>query len=133
MATIEGAFIGKLLAANAVRRAVKDRVWPLVREQGSVLPALVVNVISEVRGVTHAGADGLTFLRIQVDAYGATVKEVREVGAAVAGELHGFQGVAGGVVFQGIFHDARRDSFEGEAPERVFRVSQDFTVWAVAP
>lgn len=131
MAKVESAFIAKVIAVGGAE--VGGRVWPLVRTQGSALPAQVVNVVSEVRGVHHGGASGLTEFRIQVDTYGATFAQARAAAVALADGLHGWKGAFGGVEFQGVFQDSRRDSFEGEAPDRVFRISQDFNVWAVAP
>lgn len=135
--TMEQAVIAALLANDAVTAHAGRRVYPLIRPQDSAMPALVFTTISSQPDATHDGATGLSESRIQLDAYAATYAAAKGLARAVRGVLHQFAGdveVDGGTVtLQGVFQDGERDLFEGEAPERIFRVSLDFNVWAVEP
>ena len=130
---MEEALIATLLASSGVSALVGARVYPGARPQGSILPALIFNRISGAPGYTTQGSDGLSESRVQIDAYASSYGATKALARATQGALSGLSGTRHGVVFQGVFMDSARDGFEGESPERIFRVSMDFTVWAVEP
>lgn len=131
---MEEAIIALLLANDGVIQIVANRLTPGVRPQRGVLPCLVFNKIDGGQDVTHAGANGQTDSRVQIDSYAATYAEAKAAARAVRLALNGYRGtvtVKGGAIpLQGVFLDSDRDLFEGEDPDKVFRVSQDFKVWA---
>jgi hypothetical protein len=97
--------LAALPALAGVGASVHWRRAPL----NSATPVVVLNVISDLRGNTHGGADGLAESLVQVDAYAADYYAVESLRAAVLDELNGFRGVIGTTVFDAILHDASRD------------------------
>ena len=98
------------------------------RPQGSPLPAVVLNVVSDNEGLTLKGRDGLSVGRVQVDCYGATYTQAKQLSRAVRSALSGYRGGS----FRLVEHVATRDSREGGTNEadRPFRVMLDFlTHW----
>lgn len=130
---MEEALIAILLAAAGVTTLTGDKVYPGVRPQGSALPAIIFNRISGRPGYVMSGPDGSSESRVQIDAYADSYAATKALARAVRSTLSGLRGAHHGVTFQGVFLESARDGFEGENPERIFRVSMDFTVWAVEP
>ena len=130
---MEEALIAILLANAGVAALVGARVYPGVRPQGASLPAVIFNRISGQPGYTMDGPDGSSESRVQVDAYAGSYGATKALARAARLALSGLSGVHHGVTFQGVFMEGARDGFEGESPERIFRVSMDFTVWAIEP
>lgn len=97
--------LAALPALVGVGASVHWRRAPL----NSSTPVVVLNVISDQRGNTHGGADGLAESLVQVDAYAADYYAVEALRAAVIDELNGFRGVIGTTVFDAILHNASRD------------------------
>lgn len=130
---MEEAFVALLLGSPAIIECVEDRVFPVVRPQGSLLPCLVYNGFSREQVMTTTGAANLSSRRVQVDAWGKTYADVKALERAVNARLIGFTGVVAGVEFQGIFDNGGGgDGFENAPPDRLYRVSLDFLVWAAA-
>lgn len=115
-----------LLADAAVAASVGSRVFWVSRQQGSALPALVLNVISGAEGRTMQGPDSVWTGRVQVDCYGASVTDAKVLARAAVAALNGYRQDR----FRGVFHEATRDGREGGSNEadRPFRVSVDFMV-----
>jgi hypothetical protein len=128
---MEEAIINRLLATAGVTALVGTRVYPGARTQGSSLPALVFNRISGVRDYTMTEASGQVESRVQIDAWAVSYAAAKTLARAVRACLSGIKGTYSGVAIQGVFLDGERDTFEGEAPDRIYRVSMDFNVWAV--
>lgn len=117
-----------LLASSGVTALVAKRVNYGTHPQGTPLPALVLNVISDAEDLHMNGPNGLFQGRVQVDAYGMTYGTVKAVSRAVRAALHCYRG--GG--FRLITQVSARDSREGGSNEadRPYRVSMDFiTAW----
>lgn len=131
---MERAFIALLLADDGVEAAVGRRVWPMVRPQGSSLPALVVHRIGGLRGYNMGGPDNLVQTRMQVDAWGERYASAKLAARAAIAALSGQAVTQGGVRFQGIFVDNEVDEFDaskaqsGQA-DRLFRTRVDFIAW----
>lgn len=119
-----------LLAATAGVTAIAPaaRINWGARAQGLALPAVVLNVISDAEEYTLQSRDGLSRGRVQVDCYGETYAQSKQLSRAVRAVLSGYRGGN----FRLVEHVATRDSREGGANEadRPFRVSLDFlTHW----
>jgi hypothetical protein len=100
--------------------------------QGLALPGIVLNTIGDAEGYTMTGPDGLSQGRVQVDCYGTSYGQAKELSRAVIAALSGYRG--GG--FQGVFRVGTRDGREGGTNEatRPSRVSLDFTThWREQP
>lgn len=137
-ADTEGAVIAKLLATETVTSRVADRIEPGSRSQGSALPSLVLNAYPIASEMTHDGPADAQATRIQIDAYGETDAQRKGLAKAVRLALDGFRGTVevegADVVIQGVFGvGGAGDLYEGEAPDRLYRTSLDFIVWAVEP
>lgn len=126
---MEEQFRAILLASSGVTALVGTRInWGAI-PQGSSMPAIVLNTISQNNGHTMQGPDGLQEARVQVDIYGTTYGATKALSRAVLAALDGYSGGN----FQGIFHAGTRDGREGGTNEadRPFRVSTDFmTQWS---
>lgn len=94
--------------------------------QGAAYPAIVLNTISSIDGITLDGPMRLTQGRVQVDCYAATYLAAKQLSRAVLAVLHGYSGGA----LQGVFHAGSRDGREAGPTEadRPFRVSIDFEI-----
>lgn len=130
---MEEAFVALLLGSTAIASKVAARVYPVIRPQGTPVPCLVYNGFPREQVMTTTGPANLRGTRIQVDAWGKTYADVKALERAVNARLIGFAGVVSGVEFQGIFEDGGMgDGFESTPPDKLFRVSLDFLVWAAA-
>lgn len=129
---MEEALRSLLLASSGVTAlAPAARINWGTHPQGTALPGVVLNVISDAEGYTMAGRDGLSQGRVQVDCYATTYSQAKQLSRAVRAALSGYRG--GG--FEGVFHSGTRDSRDGGANEadRPFRVSLDFNTHWRAP
>tara|TARA_R110002012_G_scaffold211426_1_gene382194 strand:+ start:2542 stop:2925 length:384 start_codon:yes stop_codon:yes gene_type:complete len=119
--------IRALLRSNvAVASHVAQRVNFGAHPQGQPLPAIVLNTVSDLEGVTLSGPSGLSAGRIQVDCYALQYGAAKLLSRAVKKALNGYSGDG----IQGVFHAGSRDSREGGTNEadRPYRVSLDFTL-----
>lgn len=98
--------------------------------QGSALPGVVLNMISQAEGYTQAGRNGLTQATVQIDVYGPDYATVVGVAREIRDALSGWRGEAACGFFEGIFLTATRSGREGgtNEAERPFRESMDFDV-----
>lgn len=128
---MEKAFADLLLGSEALAALVGDRIYPVIRPQGSPTPCVVYNGFAPEQVMTTSGRANLAGKRLQLDVYAKTYPEAKAIEAAVNDRLIGFSGVIGDVEFQGIFDNGGRgDGFEHTAPDQLFRVSTDYLVWA---
>ena len=132
---MEEALVAYLLANTGLATLVGNRITWTTRGQASQTPAIVLTKVSGVRGYTMLGPDGLVEARVQIDCWGRTFGEAKQVSRAVIAAMHGIAGVRGGVRFQSGFVDGERDDFDSGSnvqagsAERLFRTSLDFIIW----
>ena len=81
--SFESALRARLIAAPRIRELVDDRVHWKVRPQRGALPALVLIMIYDPRPQHLDGFQSLRPTRVQVDCYGRTYDEARELREAV--------------------------------------------------
>jgi hypothetical protein len=115
-----------LLADSGVTGMVGARVSWGARGQGAGLPAIVLNVISDVGTYLIDRPSGVSNARVQVDCYAQGYADAKLLSRAVLSVLSGYRGGA----IQGVFHAGSRDGREGgtNEAERSSRVSLDFTL-----
>jgi hypothetical protein len=126
---MEEAFRALLMASTSVT-AITPRISFGEIPQGSVLPAIVLQTISNVNTHHMQGPTRLYQARLQVDCYATSYGSAKGLSRAVLAALDGYKGGR----FQGIFHEGSRDEREGGSNEvtRPYRVSMDFmTQWSV--
>lgn len=127
---MEESLVALLLAHAPLASLVGNRIHWLRAPQGVGLPYVTLQVITRIADMTHSGPSGLNFARVQVDCYGLTYASVKAVSRAVEGRLSGYRGTRNATVFDGIFKEGERDSYEHDAsPDDLFRTSLDFTIW----
>ncbi|MDF1606956.1 DUF3168 domain-containing protein [Hoeflea sp. YIM 152468] len=90
-------------------------------------PFIVFNRISQVRGYTSEGDDGLPETRVQVDIYADTYTSARDISKTIVDLVSGYRSGA----MRAIFVDGIRDLPASDAGEvnHLFRVSIDLMVW----
>jgi hypothetical protein len=128
---MEEALIAKLLGDSGVSALAGNRIYPVARPQGSLLPAIVLATVSNVPVYTNDGEAGIAEARVQIDCWGATYGSVKAASRAVTASLSAFFGTVDGTVFQYVLLDGERDSRESgsNVAEYLFRTQLDFRVW----
>lgn len=124
---MEETFVALLLAHPPLSSLVATRIKWSARLQGTPLPAVVMFRVGGRRDTVMDGASGLVESRVQIDCYGRTYTEAKQVARAVIGVVNGARYPEQGLA--GLFLDAERDTHEGEDPDPVFRTSLDVRVW----
>jgi hypothetical protein len=120
----------KLLAVvmPAVSGLVGDRVHWTISPQGTPTPRVVLHRIDGVRSYATSGAVDYVQSRVQVDCFGAAIRETKDLARAVISAVSGYSDQ----YFMGIFVDAERDMFETNsrqnAPDKIFRTTVDLIV-----
>ncbi|AHE56011.1 tail completion protein gp17 [Sphingomonas sanxanigenens] len=127
---MEEALIARLLAFAGIANIVGERVWPLVRPEGTPLPALTLQVISPNRTYTQDGPSGFYGPRVQFDSWGASYEDAKLVSRQVTAAVE-LPAIVGGIRFDAGFLDSERDMPITDIPGggKAYRVSQDFFVW----
>ena len=115
-----------LLADNTVAGRVATRIDFGTRPQGSALPSIVMNTISDLDDYILAARSGHSEARVQIDCYAHSYGAAKLLSRDVRGLLSGYRGG----IFKGVFHEGQRDSREGGSnePDRPHRVSMDYLV-----
>ena len=129
--TVDTAIIQALLADVTVVGFVGTGVWPGSKPQAASNPAIVVNWIEGNPVYTNDGDSGLSQSRLEVDCWGDTYSEVKDLAAAVKNVLSGFQGTVAGISIETAEIESERDSREGgsNVDEYLHRTNIDLTVW----
>lgn len=123
-----------LLADAGCAAVVGGRVSWGGRPQGSDLPAILLHLVAQPGEHTLDGPSGPVASRVQVDCWARSYAAAKLAGRAAERALDGFEGVAGGTRFQGIFKENARDTSEaraadgGDVVEHLFRTSLDFSI-----
>lgn len=122
---MEKAIRALLKADAAIAAQCAGRVEFGAQPQGGPLPAVTLNVVSDISSYTLDGPGGLFEARIQVDCYGDRYEEAKELSRAVLTALSGHRGGA----LKGVFHINSRDTRDTDAVgDPACRVSMDFHV-----
>lgn len=98
------------LAANVP--AIDGRIYPVLLPQDPTYPALTYQLISDPRGHTHDGPDGLVDARYQITTWSRVYADVKDTTNAVRLALDGFKGVWGPFFVGLIFHDGGVDLYD---------------------
>lgn len=78
-----------------VRGLIGTRMYPDTLKEGSPMPALVYQLISDVPELTQDGDSGLLSPRVQIDVYSDADTERNKIGKALFTALQGFAGIMG--------------------------------------
>lgn len=127
---MEEQLIARLLATAGVLALVGTRIKPIERPQGQALPALTVQTIIGGRAYTMGGADGTTASTVQIDAWGSSYQQAKELSREVIEAIEP-PATQDDIDFIKAFVDVARDMpvEDIDGGGKVFRVSMDFIVW----
>lgn len=119
-----------MLAYAGIKALVKSRIQWLVRPQGALLPAIVLQKVSAPRAYTLQGRVGLVGHLVQASCWGRTFLEAKGVSRAVLLLADTLTTAP----FQGVFAENERDTVETGAPlpdgaEDYYRTDLDLRVW----
>jgi hypothetical protein len=113
-----------LIADPTTAGLVAARIYPSLMPQGTTLPVIVYQVISEVpeNSIGGTSAGRLTGSRIQIDCYATTYRAAHAVADAVDVVLSALESPD-----LSAWREGSRDFYDNEA--QLHRVSLDFAVW----
>lgn len=106
-----------------VSALVGSRIYWGDRPQGSALPAIVLNLISDGRGYLMDGADATQQYRVQIDAFGASYASMDALRNAIITCLELPHGS-----FQPSFVMRNADIQESTDTALIYRASMDFKI-----
>lgn len=128
---MEEALRALLLGAAPIATRVAGRVdWGL-RPAGDPLPAISLFTVSGMPMMTMSGTSGWSRYRVQIDCWGVTYRDARDLGNAIAGDgglLAGFRGNLRGARLRTLIISRRADS-DTDGQDPVYRDSVDVAVW----
>jgi hypothetical protein len=113
-------------AVAAVRAAIATRMYPVIRPQSTILPALTYQRVAATRvdGLTEPGR--LVDVRLQIDAWAAGYGQVKELAANVRLALNGYaHGPRDGLRAMHFLVD--QDLIDETT--KTYRVSADYSIW----
>ena len=123
----------QLTATTAVTDIVGQRVYPIKVTQGTALPHITYQVISDVSINHAAGATETNNTRIQVDCWAATYDVGRTLAKAVKDALKNWTDLAGDPAISSCHYEDGQDAPEpvlpGEDRLAAHRVRQDYMLW----
>lgn len=108
--------------------AAGSRVDWVKRPQGASLPAITLQIISDLRPQHLKGFDELRPTRVQVDCWGATYGAVVALKEAVIAAVVP-ENTANGIRFERGIIDGERDLGELTEAQFIHRASLDFILW----
>ena len=108
------------------------RIYPLVRPQGTPLPAITYQRISRTRFDPLNGMERVQNARLQLDIWGADYGDVKELAADVLEVLGGYAVTEPGpppALRAIIALPDERDLLEPDPAPAIFRSSSDWSIW----
>lgn len=127
----------RILSLSAVTALINARAWTNHYPPRPTMPAVLVQQIGGVIRPHLRGTDRLRTTRIQVDVIAPTIKEARDVDAAILGDysggsatgLEGFAGTVGSVTIASCFPMGDpREEYESEASMKQARTIREYRV-----
>lgn len=99
--------------------AAAGRVFPLLRGEGTALPAVVYSRVGNAPVTSLQGSSGLDQVRIQIDCYATTYAGAKNLAASIRPLLENAD-----------FKALMQTDFDFYEPDtKVFRVTQDYYCW----
>ncbi len=134
--TIEGAILARLIAVTAITDIVGSgssaRIYAPHLPQNPVLEAIAFRQISAGRDHAMGQDTGVVSARWQLDCWGNTYEEARDLGDALRGDDAGsgfsrFKGTLDSTVIQDVLLENEIPTFEDESGSH--RNMQDYMIW----
>ncbi len=127
MAIVEEALYSRLTDFAGLTSLVGSRIYPLVRRQGSALPALSYQMISSPREHLMVADADVVGPRFQVDCWDDSALGVKNVAKQTRLALQDYSGTEATIVIQRIFLENEIDDYSPST--KIYRVTQDYIVW----
>jgi len=118
----------RLLANATVAAGVSTRIFWGERPQGTTLPAIVLQTISDPRPAHLTDYDGARSTLVQMDVYATTYAAALTI-AQAAIEVLKVPATISGKTFGPAFVDSQRDTVETSGTVNLHRQSVDFNIW----
>ncbi len=117
-----------LAADGTITAITQDRIWPLIRDEGSDLPAISHQVVTAMPATDLDGDDTTLFnYRVQMDIWAYSYDAARTLAELVRTRLK-----TPAATFSALSQPGGGgDDYEPET--KIFRVSMDFSMWYSAP
>ena len=129
---IEKELVSWLLADANIVALLDARLRAGKLKQGDALPAARYALIGSNHPYDTAGPANMVQRRIQIDSYGDTQKEARDLSATIRTRLNAFRGSHNGVEVRSVTLDDEQVFFEETTDGQdagAHRVTQDWLVW----
>lgn len=120
-----GALRARITGANT---AAASRVYWVDRPQASALPAVTLQIISDLRPQHLKGFNPLRDTRVQFDCWGSSYSEVTALKEAVLAAVVP-ENTSNGIRFDRAIIDGERDLGERTETQFIHRASFDLVVW----
>ena len=124
---MEGALRARLLAAPAVTGLAQQRVYWENRPQGSALPAIVLDMVTDIRDQTLGGFQSLLAAHVQASVYALSFAEKKQLKEAVIAAIAP-QSEANGIWFDPATEIAATPRNEQVETQYIYADLIDFTV-----
>lgn len=118
-----------LLGSEPVTALVRDRVFGLLREPSSLLPALLAQRITTQRQTTFCRTSKLVSADFQLDSYAMTGVDAWGLAAAVRSLMIDFEGMMGDIFVNKILLTNEFPTVDGDPG--VIRITQLYNIWYV--
>ena len=108
------------------------RIYPLVRPQGTALPAITYQRISRTRFDPLQGMERVQNARLQIDVWGVDYGDVKDLAADVLEVLAGYavtESEPPPSLRAIVALPDERDGYEPEPAPAIYRVSSDYSVY----
>ena len=128
----ETRLVNKLENTTAVTDIVSTKIFPIMADDGTALPYITYQTISDQSENHATGATETNHSRIQIDLWAATYPGAKALATAVKTALKNWTDGTGNPVISSCHYENGNDLPDPPTPgqeSRVHRVSQDYVLW----
>jgi hypothetical protein len=126
MPQIEPGFVSYLSGIPGLAALVSNRLYPQRLPESVTMPAIAYRRVSGERMMSHSGPSGVASPRYQMECWGMSYAEAKQVAEQVRIALDGYKGLMGSVPVQGTFVDDDRDRYDSVTKQHFVQVDAIF-------
>jgi hypothetical protein len=116
-----------LLANSGVQAALVDRIYPIVLPEAPAYPAATYLTLSQVPDYTSDGNSNYCNYRVQIESFGNTYADAKNVYAAIFAALDSFSGTwPDGTIIGNIRLITSSDFYDSDS--RIYRTRTDYII-----
>lgn len=112
--SIESDLYTHLVSDVTLQGLISTRLYPLLRPQDSLLPAITYQRVATVRNYNIEQDQNLNDVRIQYNIFASTYRETKAIAERMITLLSGYRGTIGGSLVNGIFLELETDEYDEE-------------------